>query len=176
MVSYATDMAVAAGVPAEQLLGTMRSSLAISQQSCESCAAEGATSLAMIDPCVDLGGRMAVCRASLIVADSFSEVWGVLMTAGVLVDALVERQRFLEAGWLAGTRSEVQTTARYADVLPGRRVIYQRGVERIRQAVGDDGLAQLAAARAGATYDALVAFVRNLPADRQGALTGSPDS
>jgi class 3 adenylate cyclase len=108
---------------------------------------------------------------------SHSDLVTLLLTDLEGSTALWDReQHAMSAALVTPPSASLQTTSRYADVIPGRRVIYQRGVERIRQAVGDDGLAQLAAARAGATYDDLVAFVRNLPVDRHGALTESPDS
>ena len=156
--SFAADFGAANG-DVDRSASEARECLAIAQRvSCASCESQALASLAIVDPCEDMGGRVIVARRAVQLADGIGEVFNVLGGFEALVGALAAAGEAEDAVLLAAATNAVRSATGFAPSMPGRAGAARDGVERARQEL-DSARFEKATAIGGAfDYDAAVRF------------------
>jgi predicted ATPase/class 3 adenylate cyclase len=156
--SLAADFGAANG-DLDRSAGEARESLAIAQRvSCASCESQALATLALADPCADMGGRVAVARKAVRLADGIGEVFNVLCALEVLVGGLAMAGEVENGVLLGAATSAIRGATGYAPAMPGRARAARDGLELARRELDAVRFEKIGVVGATLDYDAAVRF------------------
>jgi hypothetical protein len=170
MESLAADFGAASG-ELDRSARESRESLEIARRlSCPSCESQALSSLVLVDPCDEMGGRVTVARQAIRLADGIGEVFNVLCGLDVLVGALGTAGAFQDLVRLASATTAVRRATGFGSVMPGRHRAAEDAVARARKELDTISFERMTALGGALDYDATLRFALGDALPEQGSL------